>query len=53
MRTAKINNDTLMRLSKNEFISIGVIREMRLSLRCTPNDILEFSIKATEERTDQ
>ncbi len=53
MHKAKISSNALAHLSKDESVSLEVIGKICLSLECTPNDILEFLDKVTEESTDQ
>ena len=49
MRIAQISSNALAHLSKDESVSIEVIGKICLALKCTPNDILEFSNNITEE----
>lgn len=53
MHKAKISSNALAHLSKDESVSLEVIGKICLSLECTPNDILEFLDKVTEESTGQ
>lgn len=53
MRTAQISSNALAHLSKDESVSVEVIGKICLALECTPNDILEFSNKLTEESTSK
>lgn len=51
MRKAQISSNALAHLSKDESVSIEVIRKICMALECTPNDILEFSNNETAENT--
>jgi DNA-binding Xre family transcriptional regulator len=52
MRQAKISSNALAHLSKDEAVSVEIIGKICATLKCTPNDILEFTENNIEENVD-
>lgn len=49
MRQAKISSNALSHLSKDEPVSVETIEKICVTLKCTPNDILQFTNDNGEE----
>lgn len=47
-----ISQNTLAKLSKNEYVSMEVLVKVCRGLECTPNDILDILLEGEEKESD-